>query len=72
VIATTDDGAHGGSESYLNPLETVPFAWAWTFGTSDDWGAVAAFFKEVPPNNLENYHRPKSQSNDIICVGGIG
>ncbi len=55
AIANTDDGADGGGEQYvLNPAVGT-FALTWTFGTSDDWGAVSAYFKEIPPNKLNNY-----------------
>ncbi len=49
IIANTDDGAHGGGEQYvLNPA-IGSHTLSWTFGTSDDWGAVAAYYKEVAP-----------------------
>lgn len=56
VIANTDDGADGGGEQYLiqaTPTSTVTMTW--TFGTSDDWGAVAAAFGEVPAINVQTH-----------------
>jgi hypothetical protein len=46
VIANTDDGTHGGGEQYY--LQDTPgsITLNWTQG-SDDWGAVAAFFRQV-------------------------
>lgn len=55
IIANTDDGAHGGGEQYaLNPARGS-FTLSWTFGTSDDWGAVVARFYEIPPTTFNNY-----------------
>lgn len=56
-IANTDDGAHGGGEQYALRATKGAFTLNWTFGTSDDWGAVAAAFREIAPNTFENYHR---------------
>lgn len=47
IIANTDDGANGGGEQYTIQASAGSFTFSWTFGTSDDWGAVAVFFKEV-------------------------
>lgn len=47
VIQNTDDGAHGGGTQYTLQGTLGSFTFSWTFATSDDWGAVAAFFKEV-------------------------
>jgi len=55
VIANTDDGAHGGGEQYHLQSTLGVANLGWTFGTSDDWGAVAAYFKEVAPNAINNY-----------------
>lgn len=55
VIANTDDGADGGGEQYALRAAPGAFTLGWTFGTSDDWGAVAAAFKEVPPVSFNNY-----------------
>jgi hypothetical protein len=52
VIANTDDGAHGGGEQYVIAPNTTGINLGWTFGTSDDWGAVAVFFKEAPPRPI--------------------
>ena len=67
IIANTDDGAHGGGEQYALPA-LGSFTLNWTFGTSDDWGAVVAAFKEVPPPTLENYKFARSASTGIISV----
>jgi hypothetical protein len=53
-IANTDDGAHGGGEQYFLDASTGSRTLGWTFATSDDWGAVAAFFKEVAPTPVIN------------------
>lgn len=55
VIANTDDGAHGGGEGYWLQSSAGLNYFTWTFATSDDWGAVSAFFREVPPPVLNNY-----------------
>ncbi len=70
IIANTDDGADGGGEQYsLNPAIGA-FTLGWTFATSDDWGAVATCFKEVPPINLQDYqYGIKAVSAGIISVG---
>jgi hypothetical protein len=54
VIANTDDGADGGGEQY-SLVNLGSLTLSWTFATSDDWGAVVAVFKEVPPQRLNNY-----------------
>lgn len=54
-IADTDDGADGGGEQYHLQATKAAIDLNWTFATSDDWGAVCAYFKEVPPNSFENY-----------------
>lgn len=46
LIANTDDGADGGGEQYFVVTNPGSKTLDWLFGTSDDWGAVAAFFKE--------------------------
>lgn len=68
-IATTDDGAHGGGEQY-RVVTTGPgsFALGWTHGTSDDWGAVAAFFSELPPPVMENYKFVECISAGVISL----
>jgi hypothetical protein len=52
VIANTDDGADGGGEQYIITPNATAVNLGWTFATSDDWGAVAAFFKEVPKGRI--------------------
>ena len=55
VIANTDDGADGGGEQYILNPAIGSHTLSWTFGTSDDWGAVSAYFKEIAPLNQNNY-----------------
>lgn len=55
AIANTDDGTHGGGEQYILQESIGAVTLGWTFGTSDDWGAVSAFFKEISPVNINNY-----------------
>lgn len=55
VISNNDDGAHGGGTQYHLQATMGAINLGWTFGTSDDWGAVVAYFKEVLPNRLNNY-----------------
>jgi hypothetical protein len=52
IIANTDDGADGGGEQYIITPNATAVNLGWTFATSDDWGAVAAFFKEVPQGKI--------------------
>ena len=54
IIANTDDGADGGGEQYILSPAIGSHTLSWTFGTSDDWGAVSAYFREVPPPNDVN------------------
>lgn len=54
-LGTFDDGAHGGGQQYHLQSAKGAFDLGWTFGTSDDWGAVAAYFREVNPPALNNY-----------------
>lgn len=54
IIANTDDGAHGGGEQYsLNPA-LGSLTLSWTFGTSEDWGALVVAFREIPAANVNN------------------
>jgi hypothetical protein len=66
-IADTDDGAHGGGEQYHLQVTAGATNLGWTFATSDDWGAVAAYFKEVAPLALNNYMGIRAGSG--ISVG---
>ncbi len=68
-IQDTDDGADGGGTQYSLRGSDGSFTASWTFGTSDDWGAVAAAFSEIPPNRLENYKRVKADSGVSVAVG---
>jgi hypothetical protein len=52
-IADTDDGAHGGGEQFSLPaIGTLTLNW--TFGTSEDYGAVAVWLRDVPPSAVQN------------------
>lgn len=62
VIANTDDGAHGGGEQYILNPAIGSHALSWTFGTSDDWGAVSAYFREIPPRTFNNYLSVRADS----------
>jgi hypothetical protein len=70
AITNTDDGATGYGSQYSIRAATGPYTGSWTFGTSDDWGAVQGSFKEIPPIRLNNYLRPKTGTG--ISIGGIG
>lgn len=65
VIANTDDGATGGGEQVLQQSTRAAIDLNWTFATSDDWGAVAVFFKEVSPTNINNYMGIKSSGMSV-------
>lgn len=57
IICVVDDGAHGQAAQYFIVQTPVPAgqAMSWTHATSDDWGAVAAAFCELPPVTFENF-----------------
>lgn len=56
-ISDTDAGTYGDGFQYLLVNAVVATQeMGWTFGTSDDWGTVAAAFGEVPPKAFENYY----------------
>ena len=55
AISNDDDGAHGAGTQYNILGSNTALDLNWTFGTSDDWGAVSAAFGETPPNTLNNY-----------------
>jgi hypothetical protein len=55
AIANTDDGAHGGGEQYILNPAIGSHTLSWTFGTSDDWGAVSAYYGETPPRVINNF-----------------
>jgi hypothetical protein len=69
-IADTDDGTDGGGEQYHLQATAAAVDLNWTFATSDDWGAVSAYFKEVAPHAVNNCMAVKADSG--IWVGGIG
>jgi hypothetical protein len=52
-LGTFDDGAHGGGQQLVNDPTPGSITMGWTVG-SDDWGAVAAFFGEVRPHDVNN------------------
>lgn len=54
IIANTDDGATGGGEQYTLDPAVGSLTLGWTFGTSDDWGAVVAAFRELAPPVFNN------------------
>lgn len=55
AIANTDDGAHGGGEQYVIAPAIGSHTLGWTFATSDDWGAVAAYFRGVGAATANNF-----------------
>lgn len=55
VIANTDDGATGGGEQYTIQATHGAIDLNWTFGTSDDWGAVVGAFRATPSLQVNNY-----------------
>lgn len=67
-LGTFDDGAHGGAQEYHLPGAIGATNLGWTFGTSDDWGAVAAYFKEVPPQILNKMLSPKCSTGNTGIV----
>ena len=67
IIANTDDGATGGGEQYILNPALGPHTLSWTFGTSDDWGAVSAYYKETPPRNLNVFKSVRAANG--ISVG---
>lgn len=67
AIANTDDGAHGGGEQYHLQSAKGAIDLNWTFGTSDDWGAVVAYFKEVPPPGTSYYGRNRADSGMTVA-----
>jgi hypothetical protein len=56
-ISNDDDGAHGGGTQYSIRGSNGSFDLNWTFGTSDDWGAVAAAFSEEPNPSPGAFYR---------------
>jgi hypothetical protein len=71
VITDTDDGTEGGSENYTLQAAAGSFTFSWTFGTSEDYAIVGAFFKEVAkPVYPNNYQFVTSQSAGIISTSG--
>lgn len=57
AISNDDDGANGGGTQYSIRGADGSFTLSWTFGTSDDWGAVAAAFSEEPNPGPSAFYR---------------
>lgn len=70
VIANTDDGSDGGGEQYILAPAIGSHTLSWTFGTSEDWGAVSSYYGEIAPHAFNNYERVKMAGSG--SVGGIG
>lgn len=74
ILTNVDDGSDGYGEAYTEQVSAGSFTFTWTFATSEDWGAVGVFFKEVadPDVQLNNYQSVSSVSAGVIStVGGI-
>ena len=69
IIANTDDGATGGGEQYFINYFGQGLDLGWTFGTADDWGAIASAYNHIPNTRLINYQRLRSTG---MSIGGIG
>jgi hypothetical protein len=72
VIANTDDGADGGGEQFTIQAAAGSISLGWTFATVDDWGAVAAAFKEVAKSAYTNNYQSmsaKTGNPGIISTG---
>lgn len=54
-IQDTDDGAFGGGTQYKLIVANGSDTLSWTFGTSDDWGAVSAYFGETDAQAFNQY-----------------
>jgi hypothetical protein len=64
-IVNTDAGANGDGMQYALRALSGAFAMSWTFGTSDDWAAIAVAFKEVtppPPAEIRHHKAVYSQA----------
>lgn len=59
-LGTFDDGQHGGGQQYHLQSTLGSTTLGWTFATSEDWGCVAAYFKEIPPLSMNNYSRNRA------------
>ena len=68
AIANTDDGAHGSGEQFNLQATKGSLNLNWTFGTSDDWGAVAAAFKEVGTPNVNEWHGRRMRADGDLSV----
>lgn len=55
----TDDGADGTGRQYTVQSTFGSINLGWTFATSDDWGAVAVAFVDIPPVYLTNYQQAR-------------
>lgn len=54
-LGNFDDGANGSAFQFHLQATKAAIDLGWTFATSDDWGAVCAYFKEIPPHALNSY-----------------
>jgi hypothetical protein len=66
VITNSDDGADGYGSQYFLQSALGAKTMDWTFGTSDDWGAVVASFREIPPVVLNNYMSVKAGDGYVV------
>jgi hypothetical protein len=64
LISANDDGADGGATAY--GLSVGAVSAGFTFGTSDDWGAVAAAFAEEPAVRMQNYLQVSADSGMAV------
>jgi hypothetical protein len=62
AISNVDDGADGYGSQYFLQSARGAKTMDWTFATTDDWGAVAAAFSEIPPVTFQNYLATKAAS----------
>lgn len=69
LISANDDGAHGGATGYILQSTLGSVTASFTFGTSDDWGCIAAAFKEIEPVSFNNYNNGVTVTGDGMCVG---
>ena len=64
-LGTFDDGAHGGGQQYALQATAGSITMGWTVG-SDDWGCIAAFFREVPTHRINNLMSVKVNSGMAV------
>lgn len=66
-ITEADDGNTGFGFQYTMQAVAGAITLNWTFATSEDWGAIAVAFEEVPSIVIQNYLFPKAAGG--ISVG---